>query len=649
MSQAFLILSSAQLRRALESRLSKCYGWSVYSHPAPIDNPRGLPPRETREWICDAFCEIANFLDRHAGESGTGLHRALAVIDLYDPDCFNMEQVCPLEESISPRSTLVAMLLLAYPEIQWVLFTPYGFPEKVLFADAHRLSPEDGIEGAIAVWSTGHTPLFDASGIRDFIRSSVWPRVWGSTADSEKGGVPNRRQIAVAIDEEEAYAYFEGLVAFRCGYRVAVITSWRALRAGLRGGETRSSDPGHPVSPAVTFEDVYLNFPDRPESFQQEAKTADLGPDEHQLSYLRFRDRKSANLEPTEQRVLITVGHQRGQLRRKIWLKNRLYLGQKAYGHRWILKPVSGLFRVLRDGGFWTGGSDHLRPAQGYTWPIAAEGTQCATRPTHSAPGRLLLIAERLLRRGRRILNSCGTVPDAVHAAVLAIEAKELLGCATPTTALEAVALQHEAEVIAESLFMGVEYNLDLNDRFKEIEREVRAISSWFHEARRKQSVRNAQLTIIERLASRFRELHQVEEEMACLARARSLRFEFWAGESPWRWPLWQFVLRPLAFGLSSVSRFLALVAIVICGFAFLYWGAAALAGRPDLARPLPSLAGSAYFTFTLQPPECWANIFASGSDAAWCWHLLMGIHGAISFANLGLLLSHLYMIVSRR
>ncbi|MDQ7052311.1 MAG: hypothetical protein Q9P14_05270 [candidate division KSB1 bacterium] len=110
----------------------------------------------------------------------------------------------------------------------------------------------------------------------------------------------------------------------------------------------------------------------------------------------------------------------------------------------------------------------------------------------------------------------------------MALEGKELLGNKTPTSALRALAIQHDAEITAESMFYGIEYNINVKERFREIEREVKSISRWFHRSSRKRSELNARLTIIENLAKRFRDLNQFEEEQQCLAEARKLRFEFW-------------------------------------------------------------------------------------------------------------------------
>ena len=427
--------------------------------------------------------------------------------------------------------------------------------------------------------------------------------------------------MAVIVDEELAYAYFSALAAFRCGYRALPVMTWNAMKAWL------ASTTAAPA-PDVAFEDIYLNFRDHPRILGTDASPqgALLG-----LSSLSVRDRLFPHLGAARHRVFVTVGHQRGKGRSDIWKKNKAYLAARPQKIRWVFKPVGGLHRLLIDGG--------LRVRMKKKMPGVRALSHSLDEAPHSAPGRLLMICDRLIQRSEHLLNDHASVADAVHAAVLATEASELLSERTPTTALEAMALKHEAEVIAESRFIGVEYNLDLTHRFREITSEARAISKWFG-ARWKRSALNARLTIVERLANRFRTMNQVEEELTCLAEARRLRFAFWSREKPWRWVLSPF-LSYIAFALSSLPVFLGVIAAWIVFFGGIYWLANLPGGGGD---PWQCLVASGFFTFVLEPP---LNVSDASTGSRWL--LILGTQGAISFTNLGLLLSHLYMIVSRR
>lgn len=220
------------------------------------------------------------------------------------------------------------------------------------------------------------------------------------------------------------------------------------------------------------------------------------------------------------------------------------------------------------------------------------------------------------------------------------MEAKELLGNRTPTTALEALALQNQAEITAESMFYGVEYNLNVKDRFKEIEREVQAIARWFNPRIQKRSEINARLTIIESLAKRFREMNQFEEEMMCLAEARKLRFEFWMRQKPWRWAAWPF-LKYLDLALYSLPRFLFLLLFWVVFFGLIYY----IIAIPDKGF-WDAFTSSTMFFFTMESAKNWDTTF---DKLPILWNAIKATQGFLAFFNLSLLFAHIYMIVTRR
>lgn len=145
---------------------------------------------------------------------------------------------------------------------------------------------------------------------------------------------------------------------------------------------------------------------------------------------------------------------------------------------------------------------------------------------SHSAHNRILLITNSLLNRARKIANEVIACQEAVHTAVLALEAKELLCGRSLTTALEAVSLQHQMEVRAECSFYGVAYEIEVDSRFKEIANEIDmtiGISVKPNQKKLAQSY-NAQLEIINNILLIFREYEQFDEEETCLVEVRRLR-----------------------------------------------------------------------------------------------------------------------------
>jgi hypothetical protein len=203
---------------------------------------------------------------------------------------------------------------------------------------------------------------------------------------------------------------------------------------------------------------------------------------------------------------------------------------------------------------------------------------------------------------------------------------------------------------MAESLFQGVEFNLDVESRFADIKREVKAISRWFSGRRRRRVTLNARLAIVEELAREFSELDQFEEERKCRAEARRLYFDFWAHQSPWRLPFLP-LLRYLSFSLRSLPVFLGLVVFWILLFGV---GWELLESTVNVGAAVPdmryrsfwdALTSSTVYFFTLTPPgSYWGE-----AERQVLWNLVLIFQSVISLSHLGVLVSHIYLIVSRR
>lgn len=550
--------------------------------------------------------------------------------------------------------TVMAWWVLTYPEVKWLWWAPglrrnsfsdgeagvsrgraliewHGCPVGALGAlDYLHADPRMAtINGLVRFFPT----VFDPSGLRASIRSLM-----GTVGKSHVGKAQVcRTKIVLAVDEEHDYSQLAGYAAYRSGHRAWVASTWAGFKHlwAWRGA---------PV-PEVTasFEDLYLAFADQIEALPE--KPGFTGTEG--LSNLRYRDTPTDGADnlfaKSLHRVLVTVGHKRGRNGEGVWNSNLSYLRSGTGTHRVVRKPLGSVHLLLKEAGL---RSNALADSG---WISYVRKLQQVEEARHSAPGRILACAERLVQRARMILRDCDDPENALHAAVLALEAKELLSGQTPTLTLEAIALQHEAEVTAESLFLGVEYNKDLDERFDELRREVEAVSFWFGSRRRVRSSLNARLTIAERMAQRFRELNQIEEELRCLAEARKLRFAFWVREKPWRWVLWP-VLRYLSFALHSIPRFIAVV--VSCGlfFGLSYYLLGSLAGRSGLGF-WDALASSWKFSVTAESVVRWTYLVREGDNGGWetFWNLWLAFQGAVSLANFGLLFSHLYLVVSRR
>jgi hypothetical protein len=238
-------------------------------------------------------------------------------------------------------------------------------------------------------------------------------------------------------------------------------------------------------------------------------------------------------------------------------------------------------------------------------------------------------------------MRSADSVPAAVHGAVLASDAQELLGNRTPTTMLEALALKHQLEVLAECMFYGVEHNMDVKSRFDEIKRDVTSIRYWFNPHTGKISALNAQIRIVNELSLVFREHNQFDEEQQCLTKLRELHRHLWFGKHPgWRWPLYP-ARWYIDFLLSSVSRFVLAILVWIALYAFLF----AVIQHDVQTSHSPAVHGlvdSLTSFFGLQLAHDMKDL---GTGLVWI-NLTAILTG---FVHLGILISHLYSIIARR
>ncbi len=176
-------------------------------------------------------------------------------------------------------------------------------------------------------------------------------------------------------------------------------------------------------------------------------------------------------------------------------------------------------------------------------------------RKSHSAPNRILTIADFLIGRARNVLDDAKSCEEFVLGAVLALEAKELLCGQSMTTALEAVSLQHQLEVKAECSFLGVAHEIKVEPRFEEIESEVNRIIGIPEKSKstidniiaifKKCETRlyaksyNTQLEIVNNIRGIFNDYEQFDEEERCIIKTRKFRQRLhW--HQPWgKWQKW--------------------------------------------------------------------------------------------------------------
>jgi hypothetical protein len=581
-------------RPSLRGSLERYFRLVLKRTVAQVEVNRRANKRLSNEEVLATFRELSDGIDCVFEGNASRSRGALVILDFLDPEIGSLQELDPLSET--GWRAVAAMLVLAYPEMHIVFFTPHaGPPGDQVFRVTHLLKEPEDIDAVQRLGQEGIIPLFDATNLRGSVIQAL-----------KANGVPARKKLMAALDDEESYAYFNAYVAYRFGFRAHVVRS-RAILERLFKSDEREERL------YLTFEDLYLSFPDRPAG-------------EHRgLSDLQnVRDAKYPGLIPTQHRVLITVGT-RSRDGGQLVLDNKRYLWSlRARGVRshWLYKPLAGVYDIWARSGL-------LRrlPAgrgPGFIWPPSRRHV-ATSGMLHSAPGRLLEVAERLLRRSYAIRDGASSVPEAVHGALLALSAKELLGSRTPTTSIEALSLQHELEVTAECMFYGVEYNIDVRQRFQDIRREIAAIGREFHPATRGRSERNARVNLLNRLVAVFKKYGQFEEELACLSETRLLQWPM-GGNLP------QFYLARLV-GSFRLQFLFATIWIVF--FACIYWLFALIRKDGDLANCLTK----SLETFFL--------VDAGGyTDSG---RLVRTVEYLLGFTHLGIFASRLFLLLVRR
>jgi hypothetical protein len=512
-------------------------------------------------------------------------------------------------------SHLIGLLILTFPEIRWI----FG-----LVHDAGSDFPVREHSLAALVKGAWRDPLLDPSGLRNWIRQHTNEILNRGNSGFE---VPGRKFRAASIDDERDYCYFHGYVAYRFGYRTDVVDSW-ALMAQLFSSESswyHHQEGGHGYR--ILLEDMSLNFPDKPA--------------EKHIFYLHKRaesldllDSLNEHSESAAVRLLITSGYDHDN--RLALISNQKFLALKKTGAgKVILKPLGGILDLWSQAGQMHAERSGQRAgnAPEFEWPLSlsVDGELAG----HGAPGKLVLVAETLIRRAEVLRTKAGTIRDFVVGAVFTTDAAELMGGRTPMLTLLSLTLKHEFETRAECGFVGAGYHFDVRSRTDEIELESEAVCSAFVAPARRLSALNAQSVILNRLAMVFREQGNFEEESECMValrkRNRWLRLQRSGGASQWipSGILWYAELLLASFGRLIAGISLWLFALTIVWF---------LLDRGHGWKSAFSGAWSAFFGGN-----------AASDTASWAVMAWSGVALVSGMLHLGVLISYIYSLISRK
>jgi len=589
-------------------------------------------------------------------------------------DEFDTSRMNPLR--YDDWSALVAMLILAFPEVRWVFLVVLGMPEGSvgkndgLTGDLARREREQrlwdlvsGLHGTQTLTDERGSPLFDGYGLRRAVHERMALDWEADSRDArlDSGEIPHRESIAVVLDDETGFSQFEALMAYGRGFRVHAVASLAETRR-LLGSDgwlvaDARAEPSRDVRVRasesaklkLSIEDLFLRFPDQGGIH---------------LSRLEERDQHLSGLNVSTsaelRRRFVTVDHEcsgRDVRKRRGEFFEKLRDAEEELGpvrprrrEQVVRKPAADLYTLWdelgMDRALQRRGEEPGRRglAEGFCWPPRLEREDDEDRAGgHSAPGRLLEIAESLLERASAGIKDASSVRETVRGAVLATQALELLGGRTPTLSLEALSLKHRFEVSAECHFVGVEYHPALGKRLEDIERNLEAMSRWLHRQRRKDFVLHGAAKIVTELIAILDAHGDFEEAEEGRDHLRRLHHQIGFRNARRRGNILRVLVRPFTiymdWVLRSSARFVAAIVGAIALFALLF----AATGEHALVAD----ALYAAIRAMLAEVPTWQDLERTGQPVALI--VLNCLAAAFGLLNFGLLVSRLYSRIVRK
>jgi hypothetical protein len=464
--------------------------------------------------------------------------------------------------------------------------------------------------------------------------------------------LPLRRQLAIAIDEEIDYSLLHSYTAYRFGFRAVAASTYAIADEYLRHadstGSVNQAYPSdeqlgpyeHPPSRQVylAFEDLHLNFPD-----SSRRGLSQLYEERHpNRSTGKYSDGRCVDwprLESAKYRVFVSAGLKPPGERERMRKNVRYLRKQQALGRRvtHVSKPHAGMFRLWEHAGLRQGLKQGL--ALEFKWPPPAMLAHDAYG--HSAPGMMLLIANALIGRAKRLeKDDLPGIEPALRGAVLAGDAVELLGGRTGTVSVDALRMKHRFEIRAECAFSGVEHHMEVRARSIEVRKTIGWLSGSVGRPQRATFADNSELEVMLDLGKILSDAGRFDEGLHCLNRVRHLHNTLWMRKHPGRYLMWP-VLRYLELLLGSFALF---VVIVVMWVFALGVGYNAAAGYSNMSH---GLMDSVTSFFSIGSPVHPLTFNAPAHPDVYGWVVAVAV--VSGFVHLGVFVSHMYTIVSRR
>ncbi|MCK4762966.1 MAG: hypothetical protein KAW12_12285 [Candidatus Aminicenantes bacterium] len=544
----------------------------------------------------------------------------MAFVDL---PVFDLQELKPTADK---SHGLTSLLYLSFPEIYWFFLTPFPNPQtagnkgkifnREAFTFFHTLSGQKNfsLENAVESLLYGYVPLFDPTGFRSYMIHNTLEQMEQEN-ETNPGASPSRpffrerKEIALSLDEESPYSFLHSYIAYKFDFRAMTVTTKKMLDK-LKSEEQPEIGPG--LKFAISFEDIGLSFPDDAIEYNKLKHS------------LETRDEKYSFIKKIKKRIFVTIGEERDLRKENRAYRKSLKRDLTLKFYKVLFKPYSGIFNLKKEAALRRG--KNMKPHT------------TGTTGSHSQPGRLGLVADALINRSRVILKEAKCTIDAVYAAMLALQAQEILGGRTATESIKAISLKHQAEVLAECIFYGVEHNFDVKSRFKEIEEDLHTIGKWFTKSKKEIMIYNSELNIVNELARIFRQYSQFDEEQECLDKVRTLNRKIYRKRNKF----WGWLVTPLRWYfeklIGSLPRFLSAIALWPALFTLLYYFLLPSSG--SVSRICNAFTCAVNSFFALQVTTVGE---VPGVPALSILATLLG------FFHLGIFISHLYTLVSRR
>jgi hypothetical protein len=193
---------------------------------------------------------------------------------------------------------------------------------------------------------------------------------------------------------------------------------------------------------------------------------------------------------------------------------------------------------------------------------------------------------------------------------------------------------------LAECQFGGVQYNLQLDDRFAEIRRDMEILGTWYGKRARAGALLNGELTIISRLMAIYDDHEEFDEAEVCRQRIRVLHRRVWWRQNrtnPLAWLVLPFRTY-IEYLLGSTTRF---------AFAVIAWMTGLSLGFTALKAAVHGTQADNLQTFGQALSSFFGTEPLASGDPAW---IALTVVATLSgFIHLGIFISQIYSTLARK